>query len=423
MTANLNLSSPDHVGSFKQGKNKPLLMWCSSHRTLSFEEIPLLLEAGFRVIPSSVDMWTFKIDRKVIDDLCPDWKSSVDVPAEVIDELHQVNLYLDEGTAPFKKADQDLINRYVDVLYVTILPNVAERVLSWFRGLVVFRPFGHGSLNTYSKVCESRKGDLDAFSRSPNYVWCPILSTLGEPEDPRITANEMMVGAFVSSGRLQGRWEGDKSEPYLVETIPRITQQEYYRRIYLDFAKAYAELPLQILGGNPPRGGDLNDERIMGTLDDEAYHRTISRCRASIYHGDSPYHVHYHPIEYMAMGVPVLFHKNSALTAEARRIGKTDAQLKECGMYLNEKEALGVAKRLLADVSLAKDISQRQRFFCTEVFSRNLALSGAQQIREYMVSSPEVQFGIARERKRAMRRNYLFRKIMAVRSWLRRSNS
>ena len=66
---------------------RPLMLWCSSHRTLSQEEIPLFLESGFRVIPLLTDFWTLQYDEKLDANLCSDWKQNVELPPDVIKQL------------------------------------------------------------------------------------------------------------------------------------------------------------------------------------------------------------------------------------------------------------------------------------------------------------------------------------------------
>src|SRR5689334_12939878 len=93
----------------------------------------------------------------------------------------------------------------------------------------------------------------------------------------------LLVGAFVTPERLGPvRWQGQSSEPIIVETIPRITSQLYYRDIYARYTKDFDGLPFIILGNSDRHGGDLNDPRIVGRLDDDAYYRRISAARISI---------------------------------------------------------------------------------------------------------------------------------------------
>ena len=205
---------------------RPLMLWCSSHSTLSQEEIPLFLEAGFRVIPLLTDFWTLQYDEKLDAKLCSDWKQTIGLPSELIKKLQSLSLCAGDGCLPFRQNELDLLNKYVDVIYLTVLPNLAIRLSKAFDGSVIFRPFGHAGLNTYSNIAEFYGTQPEELNGMANFHWVPILTTLQEVESPAICVNATHLGAFVTNERL-GRecWDPSTSEPYVVETIPRNTDE------------------------------------------------------------------------------------------------------------------------------------------------------------------------------------------------------
>ena len=242
----------------------PLLLWCSSHDTLAAEEIPLFVEAGFRVVPLLTNFWTGRFDPGLDATICPAWRETVGLPADVVRGLQALTICHADGVEPFAPADLALLAKHVDAVYVTVHPHVAVRLASEFPRTVIFRAFGHGGLNTYSRICEHHRGSLDEAGRRPNLIWCPILSTLQEPEDDRLCRNPQHLRAFVTPSRLgAARWSPQASESYVVETIPRIEAQDFYRQIYARYVADHGRLPLKILGGNSPGGGPLADPRIV----------------------------------------------------------------------------------------------------------------------------------------------------------------
>jgi hypothetical protein len=195
-------------------------------------------------------------------------------------------------------------------------------------------------------------------------------------------ANAQHLGAFVSPSRLgDTRWSARNSEPYVIETIPRIEKQSYYKDIYKQYVLDHGQLPVKILGGNPAQGGELNDSRIVGFLDDADYYRTAARARLSIYHGRSHYHLHYHPIEFISLGIPVLFHRDSALAAEGAQFGMTESDLFDAGMFDHPAQANDMARAAFANPHLAVGWSVRQRFFMKEVFNRKKVLDQARWLK------------------------------------------
>ena len=400
------MSSPDD----------PLLLWCSSHDTLASEEIPLFLEAGFRVVPLLTNYWTQQFDPTLNDSICPAWKASVGLPEETVRGLQSLSFCQGEGRAPFAPAELQLLTKHVDAVYVTVYPHVAVRLAAVFPRTVIFRAFGHGKLNTYSRICEHYGLSLDDANRQANYIWCPILSTLQEPEDDRLCRNPQHLRAFVSPDRLgPTRWSAEASEPFVVETIPRIESQDYYREIHGRFVADHGHLPVKILGGNSPGGGAIADPRIVGRLPGNDYFRTAARARLSIYHGTSRYHVHYHPIEFMALGVPVLFHRDSAFAAEARNIGYGDHALTEAGMYADAGEANRIAEAALADASRAAAIAEKQRFFVERIFSRKDALEQAVWLRTLVVQRKNKRPSAGGDAPATTKKRRLFRSLRLFR--------
>jgi len=397
----------------------PLLLWCSSHDTLAAEEIPLFLEAGFRVVPLLTNFWTQSFDPALADMLCPAWRESVALSAETVGGLQSLRICQADGRNPFTAADLALLAEHVDAVYVTVHPHVAVRLAAAFPHTVLFRAFGHAGLNTYSRICESHGASLDDADRRPNLIWCPILSTLQEPEDERLCRNPQHLRAFVTPGRLGPvRWSPERSEPSVVETIPRIESQGYYREIFERYAADHGRLPLKILGGNSPGGGELADPRIVGRLDTADYFATAARARISIYHGRSRHHVHYHPIEFMTLGVPVLFHHESAFAAEARALGWSDDALVAAGMYADAAGANRVAESALADVAVAAAIAERQRAFVDRVFSRPAALEQAVWLRTLVTQRRKRASAAQPAARRRMARSSLLRRP----AWLRRGS-
>jgi hypothetical protein len=281
----------------------------------------------------------------------------------------------------------DLLNEHVDAIYVTVLPHIAAKLSECFRGSVIFRPFGHGYLQTYSEIAKNYGVvDLDVIRAQDNFIWCPILSALQEVEHAGLWKTPVLLGGFVSPERIGGRrWKAEHSTPVVLETIPRLGNK-YYRKIYDEFVREFGSLPLQILGNNLPKGGELEDPRVVGHLSDADYYDHIASARVSIYHGDSPYHLHYHPLEFAAAGVPVLFHVTSAIAMEARDRDVSETELSEMGMYRNADEARLLAELALKDVSFALELSERQRYFTDDLFSRQRALHQAQWLRSVCTS-------------------------------------
>jgi len=86
---------------------------------------------------------------------------------------------------------------------------------------------------------------------------------------------------------------------------PEITFSLYYNAIYNDFKKHYGDLP-HIIGGRQtlPVEGDNN---VLGFIPSETYLDMMRESRLMFYHSTEPYHLHYHPLEAIEYGMPLIF--------------------------------------------------------------------------------------------------------------------
>lgn len=359
---------------------KPLLLWMASHPTLAAEELPLFLEAGFRVVPLLRHTDTLELDESLAERFGNSWRTTVELPDDVVRALQRLPFRV--RPAPVLPADAvRLLVKHVDATYVSVWPQIAAGLALLTPRTIMFRAF-EGMTTNYSRHCAHAGVSLDALDRRPNFVWTPILSTFTWQEDDRLCRNPQRLCCFVTPSRLgPERWDADASEPYVVDTIPRIWHS-LNRASFERHVADYGRWPMKILGlGNEPRGGSLGDERILGQLPQDAYYATARRARISVYHGVSPLHMHYHPIEFMTMGVPVLFASTSAIAAEAREVGFEDAALTDMGMWASADEANRTIAMAFESPQAAARIAQKQVELLDHVFSRSVALRQARWLR------------------------------------------
>ncbi len=86
---------------------------------------------------------------------------------ETVREAANDQICANMGQDAFDADELALLNEHIDVIYVTVLPNLAMRLAPLFNGTVIFRPFGHGHLNNYTRVAEHFKADLSTLAACP----------------------------------------------------------------------------------------------------------------------------------------------------------------------------------------------------------------------------------------------------------------
>lgn len=335
------------------------ILWICFHHTHRYEEVNLLLDAGHEVIPI-VD------PPNEVQGLA--WKRNNTLPPDVLHSLRKIDLSVNFESMRFNRrpnaSDKALINKHIDyILLASFIPEVPD-LLKWFKGKIIFRAFGHGDINSYTAICRSFKINLDVFNND-RYIWCPIANSLDKAENPKLIKNRLTIVPAVSRRRLTP-WKREKSHRVVCNTISRIQTVGYYQQVYNSYIKKYGNLPLMILGKNKKNS---KDQRIVGNLEHRAYYEKMSTARVMLYHTNNPYHLHYHPIEALAMGIPTLYHSNSMLAHYAREAG-----IEPPGVYNNPQHAVELAKKCLNDIDFAVALSERQKVFPDKLISKDRAV-------------------------------------------------
>ncbi|ACG74375.1 hypothetical protein AnaeK_3154 [Anaeromyxobacter sp. K] len=351
------------LGLLDPAAPRPRVLWVSFHRTARYEEVTALLRCGAEVIPTSGTSAEFPNALEPSEDrdpLAPPWRASCSVPADVLELIRPFAQYQRPEQLP--QAVIEALNRWIDVIWVGTYSRSVVELLRRFRGGVVLRAYGGYPYSASLGRWPARTRALDLLATTERYAFCPALPYQATVEDVRLTRNETFLPACVTPARLPHRWAGRDSEAMACEVISLIGR--YRRQEYARFTASFGDLPVRILGQNPPGGEDGRDPRIVGTLDDEPFYGAIARSRLMIYAGlGSRHHLHYHPLEAVTMGVPVVLFRSSALAQMALHLGASDQALRLAGMCDSTEEARALAQRMLAHVEEALAISHRQDIF------------------------------------------------------------
>lgn len=97
-------------------------------------------------------------------------------------------------------------------------------------------------------------------------------------------------------------WSGVKN--CLLFICSRIKTSPYYASIYNNFINNFADLPYTIVGRQLI---SLNDFRVKENLPDNEYYEYFKQSRVLFYHSSEKRHLHYHPLEAIAIGMPVIY--------------------------------------------------------------------------------------------------------------------
>src|SRR5262245_59142102 len=322
------------------------ILWLCTHRTQWREEIPLLLDAGFEVIPAKLGHPGYPVNERLGDPYyVQSWRNRCTLSPDKIDRLRAVNWFQESPSDLV-----DLVNEVFDAVIVTSFFDTLLRVAGWYRKSILYRVFGLAGERCYTEffgpVGLKELSESQAY-KDNQYHWCPILPTLRHAEHQVLTQNEVLLEPFVSTERLPTRWQADRAEPYIALVLSRIAEVRYYgnlyRRITSRFRVGPQPIPLRILGQNEK--GALGDPEIVGSLRDEDYFKMLPRATALFYQGDSICHLHWSVLEALAMGVPVIMLQQGYLAWLQGEIVGHEARGTKYGIV----EGFDEARKLLAE--------------------------------------------------------------------------
>lgn len=351
------------------------LLWAYDHPTARYQEVNFYIDAGMEVIVSLGDPATLRFDRDYHDEthaLYPDWRSSVTLPASIVEGLRRVSLTQFEGIV--SSAAADLVNRYIDVMIVAADAPTIANIMTWYRGHLLYRVMGGPDQSLMTRNLESiEKIAADVNGR----LWlAPGLKGVVPFADPTLSSHIVYLNCWVSPERLQFEWLGEQSRPTAVSAISYIDFHPFFADQFDNLKKKLRSTPFVVVGKNDRRSDKCSDPRILGALSTTELHHTLASSRVFVDAATVPEHLVWPPLEAMAMGVPVLFTRWSALAAAGLDEGQSEETLRDAGMFA-DFEAIDLFLRdHLDDLDALRKLAANQRtIFLEEAFSREKAMS------------------------------------------------
>ena len=101
-------------------------------------------------------------------------------------------------------------------------------------------------------------------------------------------------------------------EPHFVFVVSNVDIVQYYSNIYDHFNTLCKDFTFIILGKNNDEI-QQKDSRFRNQLPDKEYFKAMGESLAMYYHSREPHHVHYHPLEALVIGLPVIYYSDSLL--------------------------------------------------------------------------------------------------------------
>jgi len=272
-------------------------MWLMNHGTLRKFEVPLLESLGYEVFLPKV----FPYDEGNLSaSIDYSWDAGLSIPSEDLEILNRYDFY--SGLSP---EVAEIANRHFDIAFFGFFPAQLAGLVRQFKNVCVMRPFGLSNGVTYTDVtiASLKYFFLDELQKNKSRFWFgQAYDHLAEIETGVYLEKAVTLPLGLDDARVTDEWTGEDAK--LLFVCPRIGSSPYFNYIYRNFLRAFGEYP-HIIGGAQPI--DVPDPNVTGMLPRDDYDRMMRRTRVMFYHSQEMRHLHYHPLEAVRLGMPLVF--------------------------------------------------------------------------------------------------------------------
>ncbi|HEX6987782.1 MAG TPA: glycosyltransferase, partial [Planctomycetaceae bacterium] len=263
-------------------------------------EVPMIRSLGFEVYtPKTIPTKGFRSGAVAFAD-----DESSTLPRWVLERLNRHNFYED----PLPEDLIPLLNSYFGTVILSSYGMMVREMVRHFRGRILVRAFGREHPGTYHGYWDGFGGQ-ELWNRvteiGHRFRLAPPYESIApfEPEPLRSLSVTLPLGIADRSMRNGGAWTGTCEKVLFV--CPSINDIPlYYGKIYRDFKYHFGDLPHLIAGSQKK---PVDDPFVLGYLPEVPYRRLLDRLRVMYYHSREPRHLHYHPLEAIVQGMPVVY--------------------------------------------------------------------------------------------------------------------
>lgn len=274
------------------------MLWLLNHSTLRKFELGQLRQLGITEVYTPK---RFPFDEA---NLSADVDYSLDATLSLTaDELRLLNAQ--DWYGKVDSAAWELANRAFDVAIIAAFATQIDNVSRNFSGTIVLRAFGLENGSTYTKRLYRTLGPsgmrrLEALGQ--RFWFGAGYGHLAEVEGGLLRRRNNHLPVGLAGKADMSSWTGERRRILFV--CPRIAVQPYYDAIYRDFVTTFGDLPYTMGGAQPLPVADPN---VVGFLPRADHERNMHEHRVMFYHSTETNHLHYHPLEAVRVGMPLIF--------------------------------------------------------------------------------------------------------------------
>lgn len=274
------------------------VMWLLNHTTLRKFEVSQFNSIGINEVftPKKFPYDEGNLSANV--DFSLD--SNLTIPKRDLDLLNSQDWY----GSPSPEA-WEIANRYFDVAFVAFFPDQMKSAVRNFKGAIVLRVFGHARDQKYSQLIYKYAGERlvrEIKSLGHRFWFGAGYDHLHEIESNFLASRKCFLPVGLSARDTSNEWTGVNRRVFFV--CPRIGSSSHFEIVYKNFKDNFGDMPHTIGGAQPV---EINDPNVIGFVTRDEHERNMREHRVMFYHSQEPNHIHYHPFEAVAAGMPLVF--------------------------------------------------------------------------------------------------------------------
>lgn len=285
------------------------ILYLFAHKTLTEFEVPIITSRGYGVFIPKKKTSLNKLDS-IYDDMYKYDNSLQTISVNDLTMLNDIDWYNNDTILTRQLID--LLNVNFNFIFITLLTSgkLLKQLIKYFKGLIYYRFFGLASTYSYKDMVTNY-----AFPNVKYIFGYNEIYTYEQSLSSFFNANNSIVTPLGCPDHFikthENTYKGTTNKICFV--CSKINQCPYYTNVYNQFVKNVGtKYEYVLLGKN---NETLTDNNKFNNLSDDAYFNKMSECKLMYYHSTEPRHLHYHPIEALIIGLPVLFHKESLLNS------------------------------------------------------------------------------------------------------------
>jgi len=320
------------------------ILYLLNHKTLTDFEVPLLIKKGYGVyIPKNYN--SLAKENSINYTTVNFYDDFLHIQPDIIKELNGVNWF---SNTPLPSSIINILNDNFKYIFITLLtkPPLLNQLVREFKGTIYYRFFGlDGNKSYYEHI----KGHV-----SPKVKYIFSYLEIYQFEKVRLfnDSNSYVIPLGLSNSKINRLYNTyNRKRDDVAFVCSRINPKcQYYFNIYKKFISNFKDIKYIIYGKD--NEAVTNDKNVVNNLSDDKFYSSIAQCSCIYYHGVEPRHLHYHPLEAIVIGIPIIFHQESLLSSYLKN---------SPGRCKNIEEVIIKINRIVAkDQDLVKDILYEQ---------------------------------------------------------------